>query len=481
MLGSVLDFSREELERAERARWCASFAPDTPPVLGRRGPAAAGVPQPAAQQPRGHARTAAQLTRGHPRPGTATVEVGVEDTGHGHDARRVRARIVRALLLHQGRAAPGWGSPCRQQILQAHGGSLAVPEHPRPGHHLRRRGFPAHELHSYLPRRAALRPARRHRRDAPPAHRAARGLRAHRQPPRDAEPTTASATSSSTSSSAAAQRYPDTVKMNAAVEEVGGNLNGVTTRDHGYYYTPLHPDAPGRGHGRPRATCSPRPRLTRHGGRAADHPRGDARRGGREGPRHRPRQPRPSGCSSETTRSRSRSPGTPRVGVGARRSRRCSEHFARHYVAGNMVVAAAGPVRTREVLALAERALRAAARRARARARRRRRDPARARASTSSRTTRRRPSSASTSAPCPSSTRTSRRCGCCAGCSTTGCPRGCRTSRREARPRLLRARGAGGLPRRGHLRDRRRERPEKAGAGGGRDLPHARHAVRRRR
>src|SRR6476661_1887260 len=38
------------------------------------------------------------------------------------------------------------------------------------------------------------------------------------------------------------ERYPNTVRMNAAVEEVGGNLNGVTTRDHGYYYTPIHPD-----------------------------------------------------------------------------------------------------------------------------------------------------------------------------------------------------------------------------------------------
>ncbi|MGA9524571.1 MAG: pitrilysin family protein [Myxococcaceae bacterium] len=37
------------------------------------------------------------------------------------------------------------------------------------------------------------------------------------------------------------ERYPDTVKMNALVEDVGGNLNGVTTRDHGYYYTPVHP------------------------------------------------------------------------------------------------------------------------------------------------------------------------------------------------------------------------------------------------
>lgn len=38
------------------------------------------------------------------------------------------------------------------------------------------------------------------------------------------------------------ERYRDTVEMNAKVEEAGGNLNGATTRDHSYYYTPLHPD-----------------------------------------------------------------------------------------------------------------------------------------------------------------------------------------------------------------------------------------------
>lgn len=37
------------------------------------------------------------------------------------------------------------------------------------------------------------------------------------------------------------ERFRDTVAMNASVEAAGGNLNGVTTRDHGYYYTPLHP------------------------------------------------------------------------------------------------------------------------------------------------------------------------------------------------------------------------------------------------
>lgn len=38
------------------------------------------------------------------------------------------------------------------------------------------------------------------------------------------------------------QRFPDGRLLNARVEDVGGNLNGVTTRDHGYYYTPIHGD-----------------------------------------------------------------------------------------------------------------------------------------------------------------------------------------------------------------------------------------------
>ena len=36
-------------------------------------------------------------------------------------------------------------------------------------------------------------------------------------------------------------RYPDTRVMNGLVEDVGGNLNGCTLRDHGFYYTPIHP------------------------------------------------------------------------------------------------------------------------------------------------------------------------------------------------------------------------------------------------
>src|SRR5512141_3150133 len=35
--------------------------------------------------------------------------------------------------------------------------------------------------------------------------------------------------------------WPDTVAMNAAIESAGGNLNGITARDHGCYFTPIHP------------------------------------------------------------------------------------------------------------------------------------------------------------------------------------------------------------------------------------------------
>jgi predicted Zn-dependent peptidase len=41
--------------------------------------------------------------------------------------------------------------------------------------------------------------------------------------------------------------YPDTVAMNAAVEAAGGSLNGITARDHGCYYTPIHPQEVGTG------------------------------------------------------------------------------------------------------------------------------------------------------------------------------------------------------------------------------------------
>ncbi len=36
--------------------------------------------------------------------------------------------------------------------------------------------------------------------------------------------------------------YPEGRVMNALVEDCGGSLNGVTTRDHGYYFSPVHPE-----------------------------------------------------------------------------------------------------------------------------------------------------------------------------------------------------------------------------------------------
>ena len=41
--------------------------------------------------------------------------------------------------------------------------------------------------------------------------------------------------------------WPDTVRMNAVVESAGGSLNGITARDHGCYFTPIHPDEVGTG------------------------------------------------------------------------------------------------------------------------------------------------------------------------------------------------------------------------------------------
>src|SRR2546421_10436803 len=35
--------------------------------------------------------------------------------------------------------------------------------------------------------------------------------------------------------------YPDGRTLNALVGDCGGSLNGVTTRDHGYYFSPVHP------------------------------------------------------------------------------------------------------------------------------------------------------------------------------------------------------------------------------------------------
>lgn len=149
------------------------------------------------------------------------------------------------------------------------------------------------------------------------------------------------------------ESWPDTVKMNAAVEEVGGNLNGVTTRDHGYYYTPLHPDHLGVGM-EILGDMLTRPRLTDmeverqiileemldevdEKGRDIDLDNLSKRL---------LFQDHPLALKIAGTRE----------SVSALTHAQVLEHFARHYVTGNLVVTAAGRVKHAEVLALAERA-----------------------------------------------------------------------------------------------------------------------------
>ncbi|MDC0709224.1 pitrilysin family protein [Stigmatella sp. ncwal1] len=147
--------------------------------------------------------------------------------------------------------------------------------------------------------------------------------------------------------------WPDTVKMNAAVEEVGGNLNGVTTRDHGYYYTPLHPDHLAVGMNiigdmltRPRLTDMEVERQI-----ILEEMLDEVDDKGRD-------------IDIDNLSKRLLFPDHPlalkiagtRESVSRLTHAQVLEHFARHYVAGNIVVTAAGRVRHTEVMALAERA-----------------------------------------------------------------------------------------------------------------------------
>ncbi|WP_426730342.1 pitrilysin family protein [Myxococcus faecalis] len=149
------------------------------------------------------------------------------------------------------------------------------------------------------------------------------------------------------------ESWPDTVRMNAAVEEVGGNLNGVTTRDHGYYYTPLHPahlrvgmDILGDMLTRPRLTDMEVERQI-----ILEEMLDEVDEKGRDidldnlskhllFPQH-PLAQKIAGT---------------RDSVSALKHAQVLEHFAQHYVTGNLVVTAAGRVRREEVLELAERA-----------------------------------------------------------------------------------------------------------------------------
>ncbi|MDY7233313.1 M16 family metallopeptidase [Hyalangium rubrum] len=147
--------------------------------------------------------------------------------------------------------------------------------------------------------------------------------------------------------------WPDTVRMNAAVEEVGGNLNGVTTRDHGYYYTPIHPDHLAVGMDiigdmltRPRLTDMEVERQI-----ILEEMLDEVDEKGRD-------------IDIDNLSKRLLFPQHPlslkiagtRESVSDLTHAQVLEHFARHYVAGNLVVTAAGRVKHAEVLSLAERA-----------------------------------------------------------------------------------------------------------------------------
>jgi predicted Zn-dependent peptidase len=150
-------------------------------------------------------------------------------------------------------------------------------------------------------------------------------------------------------------RYPDTREMNAAVEEVGGNLNGVTTRDSGCYYTPLHPAGLGRGLdvlgdmlSRPALTQVEVERsiileemLDEVDGRGRDIDADNLSKMRLFGPH-------PLGFKIAGTRET----------VKRISHEEITAHYRQHYVTGNLVVAVAGPVERRAVLDRVARAFR---------------------------------------------------------------------------------------------------------------------------
>lgn len=145
--------------------------------------------------------------------------------------------------------------------------------------------------------------------------------------------------------------WPDTVAMNAAVESAGGSLNGITARDHGCYFTPIHPGEIGTGLAI-LGDLLRRPLL-----REMDVERevileeilDEVDADGRDID--------PDNLSKRIAFGAHplgfKIAGTPEI------VRRLDEgevraHHARHYVGANLVLAVAGPVRPSNVLALAE-------------------------------------------------------------------------------------------------------------------------------
>jgi predicted Zn-dependent peptidase len=150
-------------------------------------------------------------------------------------------------------------------------------------------------------------------------------------------------------------RHRDTVKMNAEVEAVGGNLNGITTRDCSYYYTPCHPRAVpeclevlGDMLTRPRLV-----HLSLEKKIILEEMLDEVDDRGRD-------------IDLDNLAKRElygehplafKIAGTPHT-VRAMTLAKVKRHYARHYVAGNMVVAASGPISHAAVVRTAREAFR---------------------------------------------------------------------------------------------------------------------------
>jgi two-component system NtrC family sensor kinase len=128
VLGGVLDFSRGELERAG-VEVVRDFAPDTPPVLADEGQLRQVllnlVRNSREAMPDGGRLTVS--TRGLEKE----VEITVQDTGRGM-APAVRERIFEPFFSTK-EGGTGLGLSVSQQILQAHGGTLACQSSPGQG------------------------------------------------------------------------------------------------------------------------------------------------------------------------------------------------------------------------------------------------------------------------------------------------------------------------------------------------------------
>ncbi len=147
-------------------------------------------------------------------------------------------------------------------------------------------------------------------------------------------------------------RFKDSVKMNAAVEAVGGNLNAVTMRDSSYYYTPIHPKGVGVALeilgdmlSRPRLAQLPTEKRI-----ILEEMLDEVDERGRD-------------IDVENLTKRAlhgkhplalKIAGTPESVQGLTEAV-VRRHFAQHYVAQNMVLAVAGPVRHGQIVRLAKR------------------------------------------------------------------------------------------------------------------------------